>query len=89
MKVNCVSREKVKMPFYLETSFLQLIRKADKTHDDIRDIMYSCLKATLRDYQVNMSRNMTQSNEPSREKTNNVVSQQVRHKPSCTSTEDR
>ena len=26
--------------------------------------------------------------EPSREKTNNVVSEQVRHKPGCTSTED-
>ena len=27
-------------------------------------------------------------NEPSREKTNNVVSEQVRHKPSCTNTEE-
>ena len=28
------------------------------------------------------------ANEPPRGKTNNVVSEQVRHKPSCTSTED-
>ena len=30
----------------------------------------------------------TSINEPSREKTNNVVSEQVRHKPACTSTEN-
>ena len=32
---------------------------------------------------------MSVINEPSRGKTNNVVSEQVRHKPGCTATEDR
>ena len=33
-------------------------------------------------------RPLAQRNEPRHEETNNVVSEQVRHKPSCTSTKD-
>ena len=34
------------------------------------------------------SKNHDSTNEPRHEKTNNVVSEQLGHKPSCTSTED-
>ena len=57
-----------------------LTGKRDKIdHGDVRD------KIDHGDVKVNNARIII---EPPREKTNNVVSEQVRHKPGCTSTDD-
>ena len=50
-------------------------------------LIWKCLPCPLcfRTHKTNMAN--SHNNEPPRGKTNNVVSEQVRHKPTCTSTE--